>query len=73
MNRREYLNAKLRVLDINQQEWASWHQHVSSLTDIRMDRVLAARRDIECGRYDQDGYLDMAIDRMVNEYEDDCF
>jgi len=46
---------------------ADWLNRLSSLPDVREDRVERVRSQLEDGTYDADGKLDAAIDHMIDE------
>lgn len=71
MNRQEYLDAKMRGLDINESEWQMWQVRIAETPDVRSDLVQRVRQDISRGMYDGSLLLETALDRMLDEYDAD--
>jgi hypothetical protein len=42
-------------------------RRIASLPEVRRRKVLDVRRQLTQGRYDLDGRLDMAVDRVLEE------
>jgi hypothetical protein len=46
---------------------AEWMSRLTSMPDVRHDRVASVRAELQNGTYDADKHFDAALDRMINE------